>query len=544
MGKMPMPLRKKVLAMSKRVVLFQPSCYAAGTTGLPLTPLALLHLAAALDRGGHESVIIDADADPLYAARLADEAARADAVGITTMSGHQLANAIADATRLRADCPAVPLVWGGWHPSMEPDQTAADPLVDLVVRGPGEQTLAEVLAGSPADWPNIPGLTWRGADGQIHRTADRPFAGLDPDRQLPWSKLNMARYGGRPVAGDDHGENFSVSGGAPFMYISSRGCAYRCRFCQVGQVYKRRWHGIPADKVVAELAELNSRYGIAVFSFVDPEFFLNIGRVRAIVDGIIRQGLNIVWKAQVRYEHIVKLGEEWMARAYQSGCRQLEIGAETGSPEMVRLIAKDADPTLAVHAARICRRTGVIAQFNLIFGWPFERPRHVRENFQFAAGLKQANPECLLPMYFLVPLPRTEIMADCVAAGYQEPASLREYAERIAPFGEPTAPWIADKAALKDLVHRVIVFYLPLAFPGEVTRGTLKHVRRRLARWPDALWLWPAHLLARIRVALGYYGLPFEWRLFNWLRRVGSRRAAPSGPGVLSALNQRVAATP
>ena len=506
--------------MPKRVVLFQPSCYQAGTAGLPLTPLALLHLAAAMDQAGHESIIIDADTDPNYAARLADEAARADAVGITTMSGHQLANAIADATRLRAACPTVPLIWGGWHPSMEPEQTAADPLVDLVVRGPGEQTLAEVLAGTPADWPNIAGLTWRAADGKIRSTADRLFAGLDPDRQLPWPKLNMAAYGGRPIAGDDHGENFSVAAGAPFMYISSRGCAYRCRFCQVGQVYKRKWHGIPADKVVDELAELNARYGIAVFSFVDPEFFLNIGRVRAIVDGILRRGLKIFWKAQVRYEHIVKLGEEWMKRAHQSGCRQLEIGAETGSPEMVQRIAKDADPAVATEAARICRRAGVIAQFNLIFGWPFEQPRHVRENFQFAARLKQANPECLLPLYFLVPLPRTEIMADCVARGYQEPKTLREYAGRIAPFGEPTAPWIADKPGFKDLMYRVIVFYLPLAFPGEVTRGTLKHVRSRMRNWPDLLWLWPAHLLARLRVALGFYSLPIEWRLFNWIARL------------------------
>jgi hypothetical protein len=48
-----------------------------------------------------------------------------------------------------------------------------------------------------------------------------------------------------------------------------------------------------------------------------------------------------------------------------------------------------------------------------------------------------------------------------------------------------------------------------------VTRGTLKHLRSRMRRWPEALWLWPAHWLARLRVALDCYALPWEWRLFR-----------------------------
>jgi hypothetical protein len=114
-------------------------------------------------------------------------------------------------------------------------------------------------------------------------------------------------------------------------------------------------------------------------------------------------------------------------------------------------------------------------------------------------------------------------MAEAVAAGYRPPADLRGWAAESLSYSEPTMPWIRRPRELKDRVMRAIVFYLPLAYPGEVTRGTLQQVRRRLRRLPDALWLWPAALAARLRAVLGSYGLPAEYRLFTACRRWTAR---------------------
>jgi anaerobic magnesium-protoporphyrin IX monomethyl ester cyclase len=40
--------------------------------------------------------------------------------------------------------PDVPVIFGGWHPSLLPGQTLQEPFVDAIVRGQGELTLLEV----------------------------------------------------------------------------------------------------------------------------------------------------------------------------------------------------------------------------------------------------------------------------------------------------------------------------------------------------------------------------------------------------------------
>jgi len=508
-----------VTSMSDRsVVLYQPRYEPPGGQMKAIAPLALLYLAGALEPHGYQVEIIDAqiEADPL--GRLRSAASGALALGITAMSGYQLKGALAAAEAMRAAQPALPIIWGGWHPSLLPEQTAADPLVDVVVRGPGEDTLRELLDRITAgqEWTGVQGITYRRKD-QIVSEPDWPLSGLDPLRRLPFEKLRMDQYGGRMNCGEDWGANFSWVSGPPFPYTSSCGCPYQCRFCAATKVYKRKWSALPVEKTLDELEELHRRYGIQVIYFIDPEFFINARRAVGIMEGIVARGLRLFWKAQVRPEHIVRLGLEHMRLAHRSGCRQLEIGAESGSPEILEMIRKESPPEAALEAAAILRQVGITAQFNLMFGFPRENGRHIRETVRFAAQLKRINPDCLLPMYYFAPHPGIPLEQEAREYGYRPPESLREWAEHTTTYSEPVMPWISRPRQLKDRILRAITFYLPLAYPGDVTRGTLRHVRARMRRWPEALWLWPAHVLARLRVKLDFYDWPWEWRLFQRL---------------------------
>ncbi len=501
------------------VILFHPPYDPPESGTHPCAPLNLLYLADALERNGYRATIIDAQVDPNALERLATESSGALAVGITTMTGYQIQGALAAAETVRKAAPDVLLIWGGWHPSLDPGTTARDPLVDVVVRGPGEQTLLELLRRrlNGDDWRGVAGITYA-VDEEVISEPDRPFGGLDPDRHLPFDKLRMERYGGGRVAGDDFGANFSFAEGQPFSYTSSCGCPYRCRFCAASKVYKRKWHALPVEKTLDELELLHKEYGVEIVFFIDPEFFIDARRAEGIMQGIVDRGLKIWWKAQVRPDHIVRLGRARMELAYRSGCRQLEIGTESGSPSMLERIQKDSDPEQAIESARILAEVGIIGQYNLIFGFPNETEQNIRESLEFAAELKRVNPECLLPMFYFIPHPGVPLMAEAIAQGYVPPASLRDWAKVEWSYSNPVMPWIREPKRLKDRILRTIVFYLPLAFPGEVTRGTLKHVRSRMRNLRDGWWMWPMHILARLRVSLGFYGLPWEWRVFN---RVG-----------------------
>ena len=505
---------------SKQVILYQPRYAPVGSSIKPIPPLALLFLADAVDRAGFDAIILDEQVEERVFEKLRSLSREALCLGVTSMSGHQIQGALAAAAVAKESRADLPIIWGGWHPSLLPEQTAQHTLVDIVVRGPGETTVVELLnrMTSNQSWEDVAGITYR-RDGKVISSPDRPIKAPDSQRQLPFAKLCMDRYGGQKMEGDDYGTIFSCESGHPFPYISSCGCPFRCRFCAATKVYQRKWFALPAEKTLDELETLHKQYGIKVFYFVDPEFFIDANRAEAIMQGVVDRGLKIIWKAQVRPDHIVKLGLERMRLAYQSGCRQLEIGQESGSPEMLEMIQKDSDITLAIESAIILRESGVIGQYNMIFGFPNETDKHIRESLQFVAKLKRVNPECLIPMFFFTPHPGIPLLKDAEACGYKPPLSLIDWSRMSFSYSEPVMPWIRRPRRIKDWIWRVITFYIPLAYPGEVTRGTLQHVRSRMRRLPEALWMWPAHWAAKLRVMLGFYGLPFEWIIFRWFKR-------------------------
>ena len=133
-------------------------------------PLAVMSLTAALD-GRHAAPILDGNIDREFVASAVRAVGEGgvDAVGVTVMGGPQLTSAIAVSKAIRAQAPEVPIIWGGAFPSVCPEAAVNVPYVDYAVRGPGEDTLAELLdahaARDAAALSAVRGLSWRG-DGR------------------------------------------------------------------------------------------------------------------------------------------------------------------------------------------------------------------------------------------------------------------------------------------------------------------------------------------------------------------------------------------
>ena len=109
-------------------------------------PLSVMTLAAALE-DGYDSTLIDGNVDSA-AVRAACDAVRTqrfDAVGVTVMGGPQVATAIEVSRALRAVRPDLPIVWGGYFPTLYPAVALNSDYVDFVVRGQGEDTFGDLL---------------------------------------------------------------------------------------------------------------------------------------------------------------------------------------------------------------------------------------------------------------------------------------------------------------------------------------------------------------------------------------------------------------
>ena len=106
--------------------------------------LCLLALAASLREANFDVVMIDAAIEPDYLTRIECESVDALCIGISVLTGPMIRGAIEVATAVKTYTPWLPVIFGGWHPSLLPDETLNETFVDMVVRGQGEITIVEV----------------------------------------------------------------------------------------------------------------------------------------------------------------------------------------------------------------------------------------------------------------------------------------------------------------------------------------------------------------------------------------------------------------
>jgi len=107
-------------------------------------PLSILALVPELKKRGYSVILIDERLDRHALSTLERSLPDAICVGISSITGYQIQGGIAAAkfVRERRD---VPIVWGGWHVSLLPEESVRSPYVDIVVRGQGEITFAELV---------------------------------------------------------------------------------------------------------------------------------------------------------------------------------------------------------------------------------------------------------------------------------------------------------------------------------------------------------------------------------------------------------------
>ena len=117
--------------MRRKVLLFNPE------SEFYAMPLGLLAVGSALDPVKYDVRIFDARIESKAASKVMDEAEEAACVGITVFSGAPIASALKLSRQLKNRFRDLPIVWGGWHPSILPEQCVASGAVDAVIIGQG-----------------------------------------------------------------------------------------------------------------------------------------------------------------------------------------------------------------------------------------------------------------------------------------------------------------------------------------------------------------------------------------------------------------------
>ncbi len=492
----------------KKIVLFFPETHlqrSDDTWCLP--PLSLLAIAAPLIRDNYEVKIFDARVDGNCLPSILAEARDAVCLGISVLTGHQIKDALQVSREVKRNLPALPVVWGGYHPTLLPLQTIADPAIDIVVKGQGEITfrlLVDALSnGKPLH--GIEGVLFKEQE-KIVVNPDRGFADVNSFPPLPYSLVDM----------ETHFPDLEF-GTRTIGYVSSQGCPHGCQFCAESVAYNRRWSGLSPQRVGDDLEKLIHRYHGDGVIFVDNNFFVDEERVQGICSEIIRRGLDFKWGAQGRADRIMRLTDRTFDLLRRSGFTVFHVGAESGSDRQLEQVSKSIDRQTTAACARVCKEQWIRISFGFIFGFPGETAADIRDNFSLMEEVTEIQGEFDCIVHFFAPSPGAELFDVSVGLGAARPDRLADWI----PFNtvRGMTPWV--DARYIDRIRRRIEFFYPFARPTSV-------FRERIARRTRGMFLfYLLHMLNRLRFRFRFYALPVDWwfyKQFKNMRRKGKSR--------------------
>jgi anaerobic magnesium-protoporphyrin IX monomethyl ester cyclase len=475
--------------------------------------MSILYLATHLHRNGHKVRIIDCQIDEEPEKSLRSLLKNTDCFGFSVMTS-QIAHALKLSDFIKGIDPHIPIVWGGIHPTIHPEQTIEDPSVDYVIRGEGEQTFVDLcrhLEGK-LDESKIPGLVYK-KGGRIHVNPDRPFLDLNSLSPPEWELFDMKKYIQEfRVAGVSHGMSLPVHSG--------RGCSYRCAFC----ISAKRWRPLTSRNILNEISVLKERYGVEHVDFIDENFFIDRRRVEEVSKTLIEKKIGISWYAtcRVNYFNESHVNADLLNLAKRAGCDMIGMGIESGSQRILDLIKKDITVDDAVRAVRECTKVGIQPVCSFMIGLPGENIEDMNMTLDLIMKIKRINPDALVigPQIFR-PYPGCELY-DVVKGTFNAPKTLRDWI-RLDPMGGYTT---ADRLTWNE-------------HPSYVANAGFYVDRANYD--PEKFWMkaaeYPIKRMAMFRLRHKMFGFPFERSLFQtgqklYYKMLSNRRARTPAGGV------------
>jgi anaerobic magnesium-protoporphyrin IX monomethyl ester cyclase len=471
---------------SRKVVFFFPAFSSLEATA----PLGILAVATPLLRAGYQVQIVDSTITPRFRERVLRELDDALCLAVSLVTGPMIRETVDIARAAKERYPHLPVILGGWHPSLLPDQTLACPYVDVVVRGQGEAALLEIVERLHA------GESLEGIDGVGYKEDDRlvfnaPRA-LVPLRDLPPKAYHLADFDAYERA----------CGRRWAMYISSLACPYSCAYCTNEGVYGRQWNALDGEQVADEMTDLVTRYGLELLWVVDDNFLVDRERALQIAEGLVSAGVKFDWSVQATTNLVSRLTEAELRLLRRAGLSQICHGAESASPKVLELMNKGFQKVETIYtAAERCIAAGIRPSFNIIFGFPGEGEPERRETVRFIMDVCRRYPGAEFWTNIFTPYPGAPMMQRAAEIGIETPDTFEGWADF---FPRHTVlPWLRGREH-----HRVQVMrdYLRIAFDRV---PIAKDRRPPVARWVHRAISFPA----RWRLDHHVYALPIELRL-------------------------------
>ena len=457
-------------------------------------PLNLISIGSRLKTAGYDVRIINCalEKDPLKI--IENELNGSLFAGITLLTSE-----VPDAYNLMKfikENSDVPVVAGGWHCTLFPEQMANCEYVDYVVAGEGEEHVADIA--------------------EMLKNGKRRDSKIYHKKNLNFDSLPLTSYDL-----DNHIERFisnyltdklSQYVSQPMRWLpyeSSRGCPSHCTFCINVVTNNTRYRKKSAEKVISEIEHIVEKYNITHLKIIDDNFFVDIKRVREICEGMIKRNLNITWDGECRCDYFndTFLNDETLKLCKSSGLIQLTLGIESGSPHALKLMKKGITPEQAEFAVRKCNEHKIIARSSFILEIPGEAIDDINQTVSFVNRLRKY-PYFTCGVGTFRPYPKCELTEKLLKEGYlTEPSNFEEWTDRniinMYTSAEYIRPW-----QVNGKYSESAAYYLNME--SAVRLGN-HQIDRKIDRIKNMVFIF----IAKLRNRLMFYRVALDKKLYK-----------------------------
>jgi radical SAM superfamily enzyme YgiQ (UPF0313 family) len=367
--------------------------------------LGIAYLSSYIKQRGHKSELVDYT----WGGTVKDcldkiNGVNPDIVGFSPRTG-EISFCFSIAEKIKRQYPDMPIIFGGVHPTVAPDETIHNEFVDMVCIGDGENALAELLdkLENNQDISKIKNI-WLKNNGQIIRNDICPL--IEEVDSLPFPDRELFDY-----------ERYLDSNAYDGEVMASRGCPYNCSYC-INSTLRERYKdkGVyvrtrNAESVIKEIGLLNRKYKIERITFHDEMFTVNKKWLREF-SYKYSSSFSIPFMCNARVE---TLDSEVCDLLKSAGCSSLNVGVEAGNPEIRKnVLNRHMSNETIIKGFKTAKSKGLrIYAYNMI-GIPHETVENINETIELNRLIQ---PDDLQATIFQ-PYPGTRLYDLCKEKGW------------------------------------------------------------------------------------------------------------------------------
>lgn len=317
-------------------------------------------------------------------------AKKPDLIGFSVFThNYRWALSVASMIKKEAD---IPVLFGGIHPTILPEEVISNDCVDMVCVGEGEDALVELCNSFFRKNRGIRNF-WFKDGSKIIR---------NPVRELR-NELDGIPFPDKTI----FAEHIDIK--TKYMIMTTRGCPFNCSYCSISslrQLYKDGGRFVrfrSPENVLAEILEAKPKYDFKSVDFHDDVFTISLERMERLLKGYARKvGLPFTCLS-----HPLYMDRQKARLLKESGCCMVHFGIQSmDEPSRRNTLNRPEKNSDIQKALESCKDAGLSFQVDHIFGIPGEGEKEHVNAAKFYIKYRPQKIGCFWLSYF----PKTKIV--------------------------------------------------------------------------------------------------------------------------------------